>query len=224
MNPVTTVVSFLYCCCCFMQVILHHLESGDFASLRGVNRFISDLTTKHTPHMTLWLTSVTSTDQLQQWHKATQQLQQVPSVYIFVTGTVAAYVFQRLAMQLLSQLTGITELQLHSSDSSSSYNMWDPFLRAQILTLQPLIPLLHRLRSLQLNVDIAVADLAGNLQKLAVAAPDGGWKLQRLTLHTSCTPIDEASRQRTPGWSEVCFGLEHLATAFPLSQELSVSL
>lgn len=191
-----------------MQAVVLHLAAADFANLRLVSRCISSVTTKHIPFIDLWLSATSSTQQLHQWHQATQHMKHVPSVHILVTGTIAADVFQ-MATQLLLQRRSIRHLQI---------NAWQPFRKAQIPSTQLINPLMQRLQTLQLSDGMTVADMAGFLQQLAVAQARG-WKLQHLTLQASWTdPAGPSS------WSEVCTGLGNLATASTGLRELDLKL
>lgn len=99
-------------------------------------------------------------------------------------------------MRLLSARVNITELQVKGDRSGScprnEYLVRRPTVSrdAQIITLQSITPLMHHIKTLVLDDAILLLNIATDIQQLAAAAPDEGWKLQRLTLHASCPSID----------------------------------
>lgn len=124
-------------------------------------------------------------------------------------------------MRLLSERKNILELQFQSSCSRDGT---EHCLRsACILTLEPLIPLFDQIQSLLLYETLTIADAAGNLRKLAAAAPTGGWKLQQLTLHARwCGPSPEDID--ITSWQDVSVALGHLSTCFPLLRQMDLKL
>lgn len=125
-------------------------------------------------------------------------------------------------MQLLSQRTALTELQLlaagqdrHSTTDYSNYSS-----SSCVTTLQPLRHLMAQLQTLVIK-GVAAQNVVHDLKMLAAAAPaGGGWrKLQSLTL---TAPLSYNGSAHAGRGSDFCHALKHITAAFPGLLELII--
>lgn len=204
----TFLASNLWC----LQAALHHLDLQDHISLRLINHSVCKRATQQISCISMRLTEASSDEQLSQWHQATRQLQHVTSIHVHVAGKVTAEVFDS-AMQLLSQsFNKVSELHLLGEDAVR-YSWGLDAYKASIPTLQPLSHLIGNLEILVV-ADIAIANIAHDLENLAASEATGGRQLRRLSLQWSY-PEDTL-------WFEFQKAMQQLPRTFPELQQLQV--